>query len=1491
MSATRSIYKVLRSVLFSVILTAVGLVAALYVIISVPSVQNKLKNIAEKELATLTGGKIKIGDISIYPFNELRINNVLISDPDGNKCAYIGRLGAGIDLWDLMVDGDVVITYVELVSLDASLRQDYPGAPLNIQFLIDAFKSKEKRKQSKVRVVLHNIVVRKSAVSFRRTWMPQNETTSKFDPNNIKITNFNADLSLPYIIGDSVSVKLRRLAFQEQSGIDIKSLSLRASCSPHHIDLSDFKLKVGDSQIRLSDQVIEMNGYNDIINALSQNSRNVTLSCIPLYPADFKALAPILSKFNMPFMFYAKMDGTLDDFKFNNISVQSNSGDMRLDLNGEAIGVTNPKSIKAVLKHLNLHLSSEWMEILLTTSHKIPSNIRSVLYKLGNTDLILTGDVDLASYSAFADLKLQSEAGKLDIASELCRTGSSWSLSNINIATDGFAAGRISGVDKLGIVALNASGSLIIDKKDIDIDMSADVPLIEYNGNSINNLFLALSKSGKSVKGEVNIPDQNLNLTLNADILLDGANSNWNINGNIVNAVPSNWGIAAFKPGESISGLLTLNAIGNSVDNMQGDLNIKNAKLSSQKRPISIESLVLSASIDDNIREYILDSEFVQGRLTGDFKLSSMQNMLASMMHQCFPSLFKVVESNNYDNQFADIKLKLLPANELYNAFNIPIRPGEPVNIEAHVSGIEGAATLALDAKYLIQGKKKLIKNTHFETSVGIDSPLVLDLKTTYPVKRDLADIHIHAIAFDNKANANIGWTAASNSENHGSVALQASLSRDPIYNMLGIETKLDESSINLNGAKWKVLPATISFKDKVLEVNNIHISHDYQFININGKASANPLDVLTANLAGVDLQYIFDILNINHVDFGGIATGRAKVSNLFSGSPIAETENLTVKDLAYNGCVLGDGKLYGNWDNAAKKVGINADIQAADTASAIVRGGIFVTRDSLSFDFDAHKIDVRMLQPFMSGFTSKISGKASGQLKLYGNFSRIDLSGRAFADTITMKVDHTNVTYGGSDSIFFSKGLIDIPGVRLYDHYGNSGMFSGSVRHNYLKNATMDFELKDARKLLVFDTDAKINRTWNGRVFASGNAKLKGTPGLIALDVKMRTDRGTQFNIELDETRTATEYSFLTFSDKTAELEIAEKEEESFEEKFNKESKMLVHERPSIFSMDLAIDVNQDANLVLVMDPAAGDKIKASGNGALQMHYDTSNDDYTLYGKYTLERGTYNFSLQDLILKNFTIRTGSSITFNGDPLNGILDITASYRVNTNLNDLDASFKDDPDLKRTIVPVDALLKVNGDIHAPEIKFDLSLPTVTSEVERKLHSLISSEDMLNRQVIYLLALNRFYSPAYSEAEKGGEFASVASSTLSSQIQNIIGSMTDKISLAPSIKSEKSDFSDMEFDVALSSRLFDDRLLINGNLGYRDKSTSQTTFIGDFDVEYLLTRNGQLRLKAYNHFNDASYYLKSALTTQGIGIMYCKEFDDPLKFLKKNKNNKK
>ena len=156
-------------------------------------------------------------------------------------------------------------------------------------------------------------------------------------------------------------------------------------------------------------------------------------------------------------------------------------------------------------------------------------------------------------------------------------------------------------------------------------------------------------------------------------------------------------------------------------------------------------------------------------------------------------------------------------------------------------------------------------------------------------------------------------------------------------------------------------------------------------------------------------------------------------------------------------------------------------------------------------------------------------------------------------------------------------------------------------------------------------------------------------------------------------------------------------------------------------------------------------------------------------------------------------------------------------------------------------------------------------------------------------MYLLALNRFYTPEYmATSSNGGELASVASSTISSQITNILGQISDKWSIAPSFRSDKGDFSDTEVDPALSSRLLNNRLLINGNFGYRDRTTSQTTFVGDFDIEYLLNRSGNLRLKAYNHFNDRNYYLRSSLTTQGIGIIYRRDFDNPFTFLRRKRN---
>ena len=78
--------------------------------------------------------------------------------------------------------------------------------------------------------------------------------------------------------------------------------------------------------------------------------------------------------------------------------------------------------------------------------------------------------------------------------------------------------------------------------------------------------------------------------------------------------------------------------------------------------------------------------------------------------------------------------------------------------------------------------------------------------------------------------------------------------------------------------------------------------------------------------------------------------------------------------------------------------------------------------------------------------------------------------------------------------------------------------------------------------------------------------------------------------------------------------------------------------------------------------------------------------------------------------------------------------------------------------------------------------------------------------------------------------------------------------------------------------LSSQLLNNRLLFNGNFGYKNNATQKNAFIGEFDLEYKLNRSGDIRLKAYNHMNDMYQYLKQALTTQGVGIIFKKDFSD-------------
>ena len=703
----------------------------------------------------------------------------------------------------------------------------------------------------------------------------------------------------------------------------------------------------------------------------------------------------------------------------------------------------------------------------------------------------------------------------------------------------------------------------------------------------------------------------------------------------------------------------------------------------------------------------------------------------------------------------------------------------------------------------------------------------------------------------------------------------------------------VNPTELVFNDTVWQVDPATIDIAGKRICINDFRVGRQGQYVSINGCAGTEPDDSVVVSLRDVNLDYVFETLDIQTAMFGGVATGDVYAIAALSSDPRMYTDRLDVAHLSYNHSLMGDTRIQSDWDNASRAVNIRAEIRQPNGCRSKIDGRIMPLSDSLDFKFDADKIEVGFMLPFMEAFTSEVSGYASGKARLWGSFKYIDMVGDIYAEDLKLKLDFTNTAYYATDSVHLRPGYIDLKNIHLRDVNGHTALLNGWLRHEYFKKPRFKFNITEARDMLVYDVRENSDTKWYGRIYGNGSATVSGEPGLVEIGVNMQTAANSTFTFVLSDVENAYDYNFITFRDRDQarkdSIAASTAPPAVIRELKERIARSDDGGDPSIYKMNIAVDVTPSALVTLVMDPVGGDRIRANGNGNLRMTYDSANEDLRMFGTYTLTRGSYNFTLQDIIIKDFTIRDGSSITFTGDPFAAQLDIKAAYSLNANLSDLDESFLQDKELNRTNVPVNALLNVDGDMRQPDISFDLEFPTLTQDTYRKVRSIVSTEDMMNRQIIYLLALNRFYTPDYMTTTKGNELVSVASSTISSQLGSILGQLSDNWSIAPTVRSDRGDFSDVEVDLALSSNLLNNRLMLNGNFGYRDKSLNSNSFIGDFDIEYLLNRRGTVRLKAYNRYNDRNYYLRSALTTQGVGVVFKRDFDNIFSFLRRKKRN--
>lgn len=1489
--------KILQCLLLCAVAILVVMPVSLYVILSAGWAQKDIRNVAANELSALLKTDVNIGKVEIHPFNRLSIFDVEALDDNGQTALKIDEISAAIELFHLLRTGKLVVDFALVEGLQLKLYKQSADSALNIASILAALKSDKPSKQSNFDLRVNTVAVRRGSICY--DVLDKELKDSVFDASHVKIDDLFLNAYLPRISNEEYRIEIDRFGFNSSGSFSLKQLKTIISLTPSKSTIESLSIELPHSYLDFGQIMVNTKGINELGDAIKREGVDVAiLPGSKVTMSDFSAFLPYLSAVDQTLMLTLDSHLSLDSISISNLKIEDSDNGFSTSLVASVADLKKGADAKIDVENLKLCADKSFVQSIADALGK-QKDVNAILSRLpSNTKLT-------AELNAHGRISSSNISSRIAINNNVLAMKTHYlsedSLKSFRFTTKAIAsmpdAEALSSVKDLTYVKAALSATGLIDGKKSHVVTSVDSATVNYKSHDYKNIELYAEINPDKFDVKVSINDSLLELALNCSGAVNNDDKTISFDLDLANAHLYKLSLIKNYENYSVSG----NAVGeftfSTIDDICGHLSVKDLAfidINSDKPEIALNNLDIEANSRGDKPYIQLNSDFVNGTLVGHYRLSTLIANVKDMVMSVFPAFSPTTEpERNFvvcdDNNF-DYRLRILPCENICSFFKLPVSIIHNVDISGRVSDCEGVASINVDAPYLLQGDK-IIETTSLNIEVnGLDDHANLYATTKMPTKKGPMVVVANISGSSNRFDNNIDWMIERKIPINGSINFTTNIARED--GALMTDISFNPGTINFGDDIWTIKPSTIGISPDRYVINDFSLEAQSKSISIEGVVSNDDDDTVEVDLHDIALLDIFETLEIDKALIGGLATGKFTGKNLLSSEPDIYCSNLHVKDISYNRCCFGDAEIEALWDVEKKAFTLDADITGYDGNKSRIYGDIVPAGEALDINFDVTHIPVGFLKPFMEAFAADLKGYASGKARLFGTFKYIDMEGDIFADDLKIKIDFTNSWYGATDSIKLTPGLIDIDNVTITDIHGHTAKLNGEVRHKYFKEPSFNFEISEAHDFLSYDVDSKRSPDWYGTIYGNGGATISGEPGVVNIGVNMSTAPKSNFTFVLSDRLDADEYSFISFTDKRAQARrdsiMANNDIPAAVRNLQARLSNPENDSPSAYNMDLQIDITPDARISLVMDPISGDMIKTNGEGNLRLTYESLNNDLKMYGTYTLDRGSYNFTLQDIIIKDFTIKEGSTIAFQGDPYSAQLDIKAAYAVNANLSDLDESFLFDKDLNRTNVPVHALLLVSGDMRQPDIDFDLEFPTLTQDTYRKVRSIVSTKEMMNRQIIYLLALNRFYTPDYmASTTKGNELFSVASSTISSQLSSMLGKLSEDWSIAPNLRSDRGDFSDVEVDVALSSRLLNNRLLFNGNFGYRDKTLNTNQFIGDFDIEYLLHPKGAWRLKAYNRYNDQNYYVRTAQTTQGVGLVFKKDFDNFFNFLKKKK----
>lgn len=1460
----KRVLKFFSGLIFYVSLTLL----AILLILQLYPVQTGLARLVLEQVSDKTDFEINLSKVQVSWLNRAKLKELLVRDKGGDTLLYSRSTELAFSISNLLKD-ELMINEVNISDLRFHLIKDSTDTASNLTQFINSFKTEKEdtTSQAPLKLTLRNLDI--SDLNFSLYDQPLIEVVDRLDFKRMKWYIPDINVSDFELNNDTIIGTLEHFRGDEEfSDFSITEFQTKLRVTKQSLSLDDLRLQTPTSSLADSLEFF-YNGFDDF-------SAFVDSVSFVLHFNNTKISAKDISQF-------IGKGKVKSDISLNGI-IWGQVGDFNIE--ESRIGLGSNTFIEGGVSAFGLpDLENTFILADLNDATLDPLDLEpylpSIAYRLDSAFGKIDFNGSFAGYMndfvARADFYTEKGNIKTDINLKIPKDDPEQlnyrgAIELEELELDKFFKSEY--IKKINLVATIDGHGITREKADFKMDAIVYKTII--NGYEYDTLEADGRFSDRFFEGNYRFSDPNFKSSGFADIDFTSETEILQLDLRIdtINLDTLNFTTQPL----SIKSKLKADVFDLDIDRFNGSLSIDSTIVRRGDEYLRVDSIRIFAAIIDSLRNLNLAFPGFEFGASGNFKISEVIRDIPVIVNDYKRKLKLEYDTSLLGMSDHSYKLNAYAVvgeiSEYLSFFESPIRLGNNTFLEATYRQSKNSnLSVFLESNAIAIGSNEFVYPTlEINASKGNEANRVLtnvifqSIAQLIPGVPPTEDFLVEAVWFNDTIDI-VTSLRQEVTKSRLNIKAKASLGKD------SIRIKMEPSDILLFDESW-----TFDEDNKILLSNETIFFSELgirdtlqESLYVNGQiSSVADTDLrITTNKLEIEKANVFTTSSLK----GDLQSSIHIVKNA-SDSAASFLGHVFLEELYYQDIMVGDLRGKSEWNASGRSITSSLTVEREDIKTISIKGDYFPkNEEQLDFDILFDQAALILAQPFLEENFSSLEGYMNGNLKVGGSVKNPRVIGD-FSINGGLTINYLNTHYTVNGGIDFNRSSITLNSIKLVDRKGSEATLRGDIKHSNFQGFDTDFKIY-ANNFEFLNTSSIDNSLYYGSAYGSGLISISGPFDDLVIDASVRTDKNTRFFIPVSESSEVSQESYISFVNFSDTSRSEEEDKETF----------------AGLTMNFNLEVTPDAYCELIFDIRTGEIIKGRGRGNLRLNI-SKDGEFTMFGPLAITEGSYTLTVANLVSKAFSVIPDSKITWYGDPYNAILDLEATYTQRASLDQLDPPDTEDVQASSPKVPFLVVLALDGEMLSPDISFDIRFQNpsdATSQQQEELSAITRDEQELRRQFISLLMLKKF-SPRESFAlGSGGNMNSMLGEFLSNQMSYLFSQVDENLEVELDLASlDNESFNNLQLRLAYT--FLDGRLKVTrgGDFGSgqeqgNSSSSVLTDIVGDWSVEYSLTKDGKLRAKVFQSTNEQLTTTDNQAQETGISVKFVHSFNNFMELL--------